>query len=444
MDVLVLGGGIAGLSCARELAKAGHEPLVLESSDRPGGHLQTTTLDGALLEHGPQGFLGESPGLLEEVDGLGLRDRLLPASEASSNRWILKDGKLCPVPMGPLPLLTSSLLSLGGKLRLLREPWAKGPPDGPESIRDFAIRRIGREAADVMIDAVVTGIFAGDPAVLSVDSCFPKMRRLEREYGSLFKGMMAKKKAGSAAGPAGSRLHSFVGGMQDLVDASVRPLGDRIRLGASVRSFSRNGAGWRVELESGERLEAEGAIVALPTDTAASALRDVAPVTAGALLELGAATVAVVGLVYTRDAVTHPLDGYGFLAPGGKDPAIGCLFESTVFPNRAPAGKVLLRAMVGGARNRPAALEEPARIVDSVHEFLGPILGIRGAPTATQVIVCDPAIPQYDLGHPERVRRIEEELRGIPRFAVAGNSYKGVSVNHLVAHAAEVARRVTG
>jgi oxygen-dependent protoporphyrinogen oxidase len=230
--------------------------------------------------------------------------------------------------------------------------------------------------------------------------------------------------------------------MQELVDAHVRRLDGKIRLDAPVTSLARNGVGWRVELESGERFEAEGVVVAQPPHAAAELLAGVAPVTSGGLREVESAAVTVVGLLYPRSAVDHPIDGYGFLVPGGKAPVLGCLFESSVFPNRAPAGKVFLRAMVGGARNREAALREPDRTIASVQDFLRPILGIAGEPDAVHTIRWDRAIPQYDVRHPARVERIERELAELPGLAATGAAYRGVSVNHLVAGAPAVLDRL--
>ncbi|MCA9751264.1 MAG: protoporphyrinogen oxidase [Gemmatimonadetes bacterium] len=442
MDTIVVGGGIAGLSVAREMLRRGHDVIVLEAQERVGGNVQTSSLDGALMEHGPQGFLGERPGVLDAVDELGLRDRLLPASDAAKTRYLLSGGKLVALPLNPVAFLRSPLLSFPGRLRVLREPWAKGPPDRPETIREFAARRIGPEAADKLLDAVVTGIFAGDPSRLSVDACFPKMKKLEREHGGLIRGMMARKKAGGPSDPAGSRLHSFTGGMRDLVDATARPLAGRIRTGTRAVTLARNGDGWRVTTDGGDRLDAERVVVALPPSAAAGVLGDVAPDVGAALREIHSAAVAVVGLVYERSAVGHPLDGYGFLAAGGREPVLGCLFESSVFPNRAPAGRVMLRAMVGGARNAEAVAQDPERIVAQARGFLEPLLAAGSEPVASRCVVWPAAIPQYDVAHPARVERIRRALDALDGLDVTGAAYSGVSVNHLVASASTVADRL--
>ncbi|MBZ0266796.1 protoporphyrinogen oxidase, partial [bacterium] len=180
---------------AKALVDRGASPLVLEASDRVGGVIRTEEVDGALIETGPQGFLAERPGALDAVDELSLHDELVPASSDSSTRYLLHEGRLVPLPLTPPAFLGTPLLSLGGRLRVLAEPFAKGAPDEPETVHAFASRRIGKEAADVLVDAMVTGIFAGDPKQLSLAACFPKMVDLERQYGGLFKGMIAKRRA---------------------------------------------------------------------------------------------------------------------------------------------------------------------------------------------------------------------------------------------------------
>jgi oxygen-dependent protoporphyrinogen oxidase len=413
--------------------------LLLEASERLGGYVRSERFDGILFEHGPQGFLGESPGVLDLVDGLGLRGSLLPAGEAARRRWIYRGGRLVAIPTSPVAFLASSLLSAGGMLRLLGEPWAREAPDGPESVHAFAERRVGREAAEVLVDAMVTGILAGDPKALSIDACFPKMPRLEREHGGLFRGFRAKRKAGGS--PFGARLHSLRGGMEDIARAMASSLEGRVRRKALAVAIERRGAGWVVRLDSGEAVEADAVVVAVPARIAARLLDGAAVELAGHLREIRCATVAVAGLVFVRERVRHSLDGYGFLVPGGRFPILGCLFESSVFPGRAPEGKVLLRAMLGGTRNPDAASRPPDVIVANALEALRPILGIDGDPHETHCVAHGDAIPQYDLAHPDRLRRIERALEALPGLHLAGASYRGVSVNHLVGEAKAIAAR---
>jgi oxygen-dependent protoporphyrinogen oxidase len=441
-SVVVVGGGIAGLAVAREVRSRCGDVLLLEASERLGGYVRSERFEGVLFEHGPQGFLGESPGVLDVVDALGLRAALVPAADAARKRWIWRGGRLVAIPTSPVAFLASSLLSAGGMLRLLGEPWARKTPGGPESVHAFAERRVGREAAEVLVDAMVTGILAGDPKVLSIDACFPKMPRLEREHGGLFRGLRAKRKAGGS--PFGSRLHSFRGGMEELARAMAAELERCVRWGVSAAAAEPKGAGWSVRLESGETVEAAAVVLAVPARVAARLVARAAVELAGLLGDIRCASVAVAGLVFPRERVRHPLDGYGFLVPGGRFPILGCLFESSVFPGRAPEGQVLLRAMLGGTRNPDAVSRPPDVIIANALEALRPILGIEGDPLVRRFAVHRDAIPQYDLAHPERLRRIEAALAGLPGLHLAGASYRGVSVNHLVGEAAAIAAKVTG
>jgi oxygen-dependent protoporphyrinogen oxidase len=436
-EVLVIGGGIAGLAAAREILRRGGEPLVLEAADRAGGYVRTESWLGAVLELGPQGFLAERPGVLDAAEQLGLQAELLPASHVAGRRYVLHRGRLRALPLSPAALLGTPLLSLGAKLRLLAEPWAKGP-DGaaPESVHAFAARRIGREAAEVLVDAAVTGIFAGDPRALSVDACFPKMTAMEREHGGLFRAMRARKKQG--ASPFGKRLTSFRGGFEELVGALRRELGDRVHLTSAASGIARDGSGWRVTA-NGAAHEAGALVVATPAPVTAALLERAAPRVAALAREIRAADVAVCGLLFPRGAVEHPLDGYGYLVPGGRHPILGCLFESSVFPGRAPEGCVLLRVLLGGARHPAAARGSPDEIAARAVAALREPLGIRGEPAAARVIVHPGAIPQYDIGHPARLAVLERELAESPGLVPAGAAWRGVAVNHLVADAGRVA-----
>lgn len=442
MDVLVVGGGIAGLSATQALVDAGADPLLLEASPRVGGVIHTDDLEGAQLECGPQGFLAERPGVLDVVRALGLEDQLLPAADAAGKRYVLQGDRLIPLPSGPAGFLRTPLLSARGRLRVLAEPWAKGPPpDGRESVWDFAARRLGREAADVLVDALVTGIFAGDPKAISLDACFPRMRRLEREHGGLIRGMIRRRKSGGGLG--GARLVSFKDGMKALPAAYARRLHGRIRTGVGARELRRSGSGWEITTADGERLSAERVLLTAPAAELARILKPLSGRLAERLAEIRSVPVAVVGLVYSRERVGHPLDGYGFLAPGGQRDLLGCLFETTVFPSRAPEGKVLLRAMVGGARRPEAAFRDKSAIISQCVEALRPLLDLSGAPDAARVVRWKRAIPQYDLEHPARLEEIERELSALPGLFLGGAPFRGVSVNRLVADAKDLARQIT-
>lgn len=430
--VIVVGGGIAGLTVAHAVLRRGGDPVVLESEDRVGGYVRSSTPGGLVFEHGPQGFLSERPGTLDLVDELELGARVVGASETSKRRYVLYDGALQALPMSPPSFLTSSLLSLGAKLRVFAEPWAKPPPDREETVREFVTRRLGREVADVLADAAVTGIYAGDPARLSASACFSKMTKAEKEHGSLLRAMRAKR------GSSGGGLCSFRDGMEELPRALAARLEGRIRLRARVVELAID-HGVRVRTESGDHLAGDSIVLALPAARAAELVTPFAPDAATPMQAIERARVAVVGLSFAREQVGHPLDGYGYLAPGGRSEILGCLFESTVFEGRAPEGRVLLRVMLGGARQPSLPRRDEAGWVRAALEGVRAVLDITGEPAWSCAVLHDHAIPQYEVGHLARVSAIESALEPHPHVRLAGASYRGVSVNQISANAPGIA-----
>jgi oxygen-dependent protoporphyrinogen oxidase len=237
----------------------------------------------------------------------------------------------------------------------------------------------------------------------------------------------------------GTRLHSFRDGMEELIFALMREVGDRVETSAPVVRVAPCGAGWSVQRDGGGTEEAEAVVVSMPAARTARLVADVAPVTAAGLREIPYAPVAVIAILWEASRVGHPLDGYGFLAAGGRFPVLGCLFESTVFPGRAPDGQVLLRTLVGGARNPEAVEGSTDAIAERAVETLRPLLSLEGDPTWVRSVVWPGAIPQYDVRHPARLQAIADELAERPGLHLGGAALRGVSVNHLVADAKRVA-----
>jgi oxygen-dependent protoporphyrinogen oxidase len=453
-EAIVIGAGIAGLAAAHRWIEAGERSvLVLESAERVGGNIRTTREDGFTIEWGVNGFLDNIPETLDLARALGLE--VVRAGASASLRYLYRDGRLRPVPMKPQRFLGSDLLSVGGRLRVLGEPFARARAGGDETIFDFASRRIGREAAEILVSAMVAGVYAGDARKLSLASTFPKMAQMEQDHGSLTRAMLAKARArrrngaakgagrsagasaGGPAGPAGT-LSSFQEGMETLVATLADRIGrERIRTRTPVRAVERAGAGYRVRLDDGERLPAEKVIVAAPARAAASFLRPLDAELAGELEEIEYAPLAVVALAYRVEDLPSPLAGFGFLAPPGQGLRIlGCLWDSSIFTNRAPKGWALLRAMIGGARDPEAAGLPEEQLLQTVGRDLAASMGLRGAPRWHRVFRHPLGIPQYVVGHAARLSRIEERRSNWPGLTLSGNSYRGVSVNHCVAEAA--------
>jgi oxygen-dependent protoporphyrinogen oxidase len=461
--VAIVGGGIAGLSIAHALATAapGAEVIVFEHGERVGGNIRSERIDGYLCEAGPDGFLDNAPATLELVEAIGLTPRLLRSRDAARRRYIFRRGRLHEVPTGPGAFLTTRLLSALGKLRILGEPFARRPPEYDESILAFAERHIGREAAAVLVGSMVSGIFAGDANQLSLGSAFPKMHDMEARHGSLFRAMLAKRRErrneNGMGAPAGT-LTSFVDGMQELVRGTAAALGDRVRTGCRVNELQvRRGCqdptrprlvGARTfSLGCGARqVEADAVVLAGPAHETAELLRGIEPGAAALLAGIHTAPLVVVCLGYDEAALVAdrgPLDGFGFLVPRGEGPRIlGALWETSIYPQRAPSGKTLLRVMIGGATDLAAVELADGELLAIVHADLERTMGLRLAPEFVHIVRHWRGIPQYTIGHAGRLARIEAALAPQRGLFLAGNSYRGVSVNACVEDARRVAGRI--
>ncbi len=404
MRIAVLGAGIAGLAAAWRLGRQ-HEVTLFEASPRAGGNIRTEESHGCRIEWGPDGFLDNEPATLDLVRDLGLTGRLCRARTA--RRFLWRAGKLRELPSRPGAFLGSDCLPLPARLRALLEPFARDAPGGDESVHAFAARRLGRGVADLLVDAFVSGVFAGDAKRLSVKSAFPRLKALESLHGSLIRGAR-----GQGLGPKGT-LTSFDGGMQVLTDA----LAGRVDLRCDSPVL-------RLERGDFDRV-----VCTIPAPRAA-ALCDGA--LAHALASIPAAPVAVVATL-----LPGPLpiaDGFGFLAPRGEGLRIlGTLYESSIFEGRAPDGLRLFRTMVGG-RHDPGAVALPDDALKAVvANDLGRAWGHFPEPLAWRIIRHPLGIAQYEIGHAERVAAAEAACPEWLRLA--GSSYRGVSLNGCIKEA---------
>lgn len=441
--VAVVGGGIAGLSLAHGLARRGVDVVVLEGGPRPGGNIRSEERQGYLCEWGPNGFLDNEPATLRLVDALDLRGQLAPSSDLARVRWIVRGGRLRRLPSSPPAFLKSDVLSPRGRARVLLE-WAQPArrETSDESVFDFARRRIGREAAEVLVDAMVTGIYAGDSRRLSLHAAFPRMRDMEREHGGLFRAMRHRRGGGNPMGPGGV-LTSFVGGMETLVRALAAALGDRLRTRAAAAALERRANGWHIETEDGTAVDAEQVVLACPSWRAAPLLERINADLAAAAAAIPSAPVAVVCLGYAARDLQRVEPGFGFLVPGRERLGIlGTLFDTWVFPGRSPDGRVLLRTMIGGARD-PGALDLPDdALVARAQQALASLLGVRAEPDLQFVVRHSRGIPQYPVGHVEKLKHIEERLQALPGLSLTGNSYRGIAMNSCIREAESLVERL--
>ncbi len=453
MRVAILGAGIAGLTLAhalrRESSRAGR-PLDLElfeAGSRAGGRVRSTQADGFLIEWAADAFQTGSGPALTLIRDLGLEGERVPASPGAARRYVFARGKLHRFPSGPGSLLGFGAISPAGRLRMLAEPLVAGRVAREETVHQFAARHVGDEAARVMMGAFVRGVYAGDSRKLSADAAFPRMRELERKHRSLVVAMAKERGKGKGAAGAGGKaaLWSLARGMGSLVDRLAESLGPVLRLRMPALRLDRSPeyaapAPFTVRFASGETRSFDAVVVATPAAEAAALLRGLDLEAAKALRDIPSTGVAVAALAFRLEAFRVRPDGYGFLtAPGEDIPALGALFESNLFPGRAPEGFALVRVFLGGS-DRPELLTEPdAKLIGLACEALDRALGLKGGPERTWVMRQERAIPQYTLGHRERVAAVMKRLGGFPGLYVAGNAYRGVSLGSLVEDADRVA-----
>ena len=446
----MVGGGVAGLTAARVLDRRGLPVVVLEASARWGGVVQTVREGGLVLETGPDAMLATKPDGVALVRALGLGDRIVPTNPDVRTVYVVRRGVLHPMPEGmvlgvptrALPVLRSGLLSWPAKLRLLAEPLVRSrSPQPDESVARFARRRLGREAWERLADPLLGGIHAGDTETLSIRATFPRLVELEARHGSLVRGMRAMVAERSA--DAGAAFVSLSGGLSELVDALVRALPvDALRANAPAHALLRAGDGWRV-VTGAETIDARAVVVALPAPRAHRLLRPLDAPLADELAAIPFESTAIVLLAFDRTAVAHPLDGYGLLIPraeGGRLTACG--FFSTKFPGRAPADRVTLRAFLGSRHDRTVLdLDDEGMVALALRE-LTPLLGLRGAPGHVRVCRWPESTPQMELGHAERVRRIEERVRALSGLYLTGAGLRATGLPDTIADATATAERV--
>jgi protoporphyrinogen/coproporphyrinogen III oxidase len=455
--VVIVGGGISGLSLAFRLGqRAPHLTIqVLESGDRLGGKVWTTQRDGFLIEHGPNGFLDLKPSSYDLCQELGLGDQLISGSEAArKNRFLYRGNNLEPLPGSLLEFLRSPIMSWKGKLSLLAERLRPGRTETTdESVADFARRRLGKEAAENLADAFVAGIHAGDPAALSLPAAFPRLAALERQYGSILKGMSATAKEkrrlarsrGEPVAPS-QRLWSLVGGLRVWIEALAARLDRPPLTGVAVDRLvppAVQGQPWTIFAESGRNWCADAVVLTCPAPAQARLTKPLNEELARQIQGIEYAPVLVVSLGYRTSDVPKPLDGFGYLTPQRlRRDVLGVQWCSSIFPGRCDDEHVLLRAMCGGA-GRPDIVDwSDDRLLSAVRKELRCSLGISAPPTSEQIIRWPMAIPQYRLGHLQKVATIEKLASSLPGLFLAGNPYGGVSLNDCTERASVVANQI--
>jgi protoporphyrinogen/coproporphyrinogen III oxidase len=454
--VIVCGAGLTGLATAWQLQRAGCRVTVLEAGDAVGGVVRTTLRDGYLVEQGPNSCM-LTPELALLIDAIGLTPSVRQAAPQAQRRFIVRNGTPIVVPTSPPAMLRSPLFSLRGKLRILAEPFiAKRSASGDESVAAFVRRRLGDEPLTWAVDPFVSGVYAGDPAQLSVSHAFPRLAALEREHGSLLRGAIAmgrkSRVANGRPGLTSSRatMVSFERGMQQLPDAIAAALGsDIVQLRSRVIAIDRANDECMVRVVRdgvADLLTADAVVSTLPLHALQQvALRDAPAHASATLASLPYPPVSSLALGFRRDDVRHALDGFGCLIPGAERRRIlGVLFSSTLFEQRAPAEHVLLTCFLGGVRQHDIGLLPTAPLLELALPELRELLGVAGAPTFVHHTTWPHAIPQYNVGHDAFAAAAGEIERAIPGLIVDGQFRRGVSVGDCIASGETLARRARG
>jgi oxygen-dependent protoporphyrinogen oxidase len=455
--IVVIGGGISGLAAAHrltELRPPSHVTLI-EASSRLGGTIRTDERDGFLLERGPDSFISEKPEAVALAKRLGLESRLIETNETYRRSFIVRNGRLRAVPEGfqllapsrIWPFLTTDIFSLAGKARMaadliLPRRSANGLSD--ESLSSFVRRRLGREALERMAQPMVGGIYTANPETLSLRATLPRFLDMEREHRSLILAMLRKARSQADAeksGTSGARYSLFLSfdcGMEVLVQALEHALVQSsattlaqvdIRKNTRVQSLSWTGASWTIQTQTGETLGADALCLAVPAYIAAQLLSNVDAELSTQLNQIKYASTATINFAYDRAAIQHPLDGFGFVVPFiERRSLIACTFSSVKFAGRAPENHVLLRAFVGGALQPEMFALDETDMLSSVERDLRELLGIKTRPLFAEVAKWQNSMPQYEVGHLDRVEQIDDELSQIPALALAGNAYRGAGI----------------
>lgn len=463
--VVVIGAGLSGLTAAHRLVErcrgdgAPAEVVVLEARGRTGGAIWTDRVDGFTLEGGADSFITNKPQAVELCRSIGLGDQLIGTDDRHRRSFVVRKGKLVPVPEGFVlmapqrlgPLLTSPILSWRGKLRMLMDlALPRRRDDADESLASFARRRLGREALDRLVQPLVGGIYTADPEELSLRAALPQFPKMEHEHRSLIlaamrQGRAARQEGRGASGARYSLFQTLAGGMDTLPETLARALPrGAIRRSTPVRRVARQSpeGTWRVELLDGPPLEARAVILAVEAHAAARLIDGEAPDLALDLRSIPYASSAIVQLGYPRDRVSHPLDGFGLVVPAveGRE-ILAVSFTSVKFPGRAPEGTVLLRVFIGGALQAHLFDREDEELAALARREVGELLGISGDPLICRVARHARAMPQYTLGHLDRVASIRRREASQPGLILAGNAFSGVGVPDCVRSGQEAAEQ---
>jgi len=445
--IIVIGAGIAGLCTTHRLMNKHGEDAVLclEANHRAGGYIQSENINGYICDEGPNGFLDKEPLMLDWIDALGISNELIRANQTAAKRFLLINDRLVEIKPPPAFML-APLLSIKGKLRLMLEPFIKQrtSPD-PESIWDFAARRIGPEAADNLVSAMVLGVYGGNAKELSLAHCFPKMAQMEADHGSLIKAMLATKKKGKQQGDSsgpGGVLTTFKTGIGRLTQRAAEAIAPCLKLNTPIATIGKNTAGhFHLSTHTGHSYTSEELICALPAHASVKLIKDFLPEAAQSIEKVPNQPIAVICTGHDKKDVPHNMDGFGYLIPPNQQKGVlGCIWTSSVFPGFAPKGKVYLRTMVGGAIHPEYVTQSDQKLMAHLEYDVFPNLNmipphskaVGKPPEFTKIYRHLHGIPQYRLNHQDTLDALTHAEQTHPGLHFTGNSYHGISMNDTI------------
>ena len=438
---LIVGGGISGLSAAYYLSKAGVRPTIIEKSPQLGGVIRTTTQHGCLLEAGPDSFIAQKPWAMDLIREVGLGDQVIGSNDHLRVTYILKNGRLVPLPDGLMmmvptkimPLVGTPLLSWATKIRMGLEFLRKPPGPRPDrSVTEFLVDHYGQESVDYLAEPLLAGVYGGDPNDMSVNSVLARFVEIEAKYGSLTRGVLAMPRPKGS----GSLFRTLKDGLGKLVDA-LRPSADAAQ--GSVDSLERTSAGYRIRA-NGDWLETQHVVLATPAGNCATLIRPLNPELADLLDSIPYTSSITLSLGYRKATFDHPLKGFGFLVPKKERKLMAaCTWVANKFNHRVPDDMVLLRCFMGGN----ALGESDDSLVEAARRELGSIMGLQAEPLFHSIARWPHSMAQYTVGHEKRVERIEAILKTLPGLHLAGNAYHGIGLPDCVRMGKEAAARIT-
>jgi oxygen-dependent protoporphyrinogen oxidase len=457
--MLIIGGGISGLSAAYYLSKAGIPSTIIEKRPRLGGVINTERVQGCLIEGGPDSYLSVKPWASELITELGMGSQIIGSNDSLRKTYILKSGRMAPIPDGLqfliptkiAPMITTPLLGWGTKIRMGLEVFRKPPasPRADTSVADFVREHYGQEVVDYLAEPLLAGVYGGSPETLSVQSVLPRFVELETRYGSLSKGTLAGMKANrskSSSGPSTTPLfRTLRGGLGDLVSALEKQIAPHATvLRGAAELLERTASGFRVRV-NGEWMESPHVILACEAHQAAPLLRGIEARAADLLSQVAYSSSLTMALAFRPGSFRRPLDGFGFLIPRKERKLLSaCTFVGTKFTDRTPEDLMLLRCFAGGIDGEPLLARTDEQLIAATLDELRTLMGLASEPVFTRISRWPRSMAQYTVGHAQRTAEVEQRLQNISGLFVAGNAYHGIGIPDCVRMGKQAAQRIIG